>query len=375
MKVLYFSRDYTPHDHRFLSALAETDHEVYYLRLERRGHQQESRMLPAHVTLVPWVGGQAPYDPKNNRKLFRDLKRVLRKVKPDVIHAGPVQTAAWMAAKTGFEPLVTMSWGSDLLVDAEKSDQMRRMTRFTLRHTSVLVGDCDAVRQKAVSFGFPSKRVVTFPWGVDLSRFTPAGGDQDLRTRAGWDEDFVVLHLRSWEPVYGVDVFARAFVRAAQERPQLRLFLLGNGSLAGQLRQILMPVMHQVQFVGQVGQEKLPAYYRASDLYVSASHSDGSSVSLMEALASGLPALVSDIPGNQEWISERQEGWLFPDGDANTQAEKLIQAVDERESLEAYRQQARKLAEERADWPRNFEKLLDAYQMALSEEKGGKDDN
>jgi glycosyltransferase involved in cell wall biosynthesis len=281
-----------------------------------------------------------------------------------VVHAGPVQTTAWMTAKVGFKPLVTMSWGSDLLVDSERDRRMQQLTDFTLKRTTILVGDCDAVRQKAVAFGFPAERVITFPWGVDLDSFTPDGEDHGLRQRAGWIDEFVVLHLRSWESIYGVDVFARAFARAAQERPELRLFLLGNGSMAAKLRQILMPVMHQVNFVGRVGQEKLPAYYRASDLYVSASHSDGSSVSLMEALASGLPVLVSDIPGNKEWITEGQQGWLFPDGNADLLAEKLVAAVDQSSSLPEYGYQARQLALARADWPKNFEKLLEAYQMA-----------
>ena len=67
-------------------------------------------------------------------------------------------------------------------------------------------------------------------------------------------------------------------------------------------------VLDRVHFGGQVGYDNLPLYYGASDLYLSASHSDGSSVSLMEALASGLPVLVSDIPGNREWISEGKTG-------------------------------------------------------------------
>ncbi|MGD2028244.1 MAG: glycosyltransferase family 4 protein [Anaerolineales bacterium] len=365
MKVLYFSRDYTPHDHRFLTALAESDWEVAYLRLEKRGHAQESRMLPPEVRLVSWEGGQEPFDRVDHRHLLGSLRKVLRQEKPDVIHAGPVQTSAWLAAQTGFQPLVTMSWGSDLLVDADTSAQMRRLTEFTLAHTNVLVGDCHAVRQKAVELGFFDERIVTFPWGVNLEHYSPDGGESDLRARPGWQDDFVILHTRSWEPVYGVDVFARAFVQAARLVLDLRLFMLGNGSLAPEVRRILMPVMDQVQFAGQVRQEKLPDYYRAADLYVSASHSDGSSVSLMEALASGLPVLVSDIPGNREWVEDTDVGWLFPDGDASALAAGILQLHADRPQLDSYVKNARRLAEERANWRKNFEKLLGAYQMAV----------
>ncbi len=62
MRVLYFTRDYTPHDHRFLSALAGTPHQIYYLRLERSPRQLEDRPLPPEVEQVHWLGGQKPFE-------------------------------------------------------------------------------------------------------------------------------------------------------------------------------------------------------------------------------------------------------------------------------------------------------------------------
>ena len=180
----------------------------------------------------------------------------------------------------------------------------------------------------------------------------------------------MLMHTRSWEPVYGVDVLAKAFVQASRQIPELRLFLLGNGSLAPEIRSLLMPVNDRVQFSGQVPQEKLPEYYRAADLYISASHSDGSSVSLMEALATGLPALVSDIPGNREWIAGSGAGWLFPDGDADALAQGILDAHRQREQLAEMGKQARQLAESRADWDKNFEKLVLAYDVAINKERG-----
>ncbi len=83
-------------------------------------------------------------------------------------------------------------------------------------------------------------------------------------------------------------------------------------------------VLDRVHFGGQVGQKDLPRWYHMADLYISPSHVDGSSVSLMEALASGLPCLVSDIPGNREWIEDGVNGWLFRDGDVDDLAEKIL---------------------------------------------------
>jgi glycosyltransferase involved in cell wall biosynthesis len=86
----------------------------------------------------------------------------------------------------------------------------------------------------------------------------------------------------------------------------------------------------------------------------------------MEALASGCPVLVSDIPGNREWVTEEIQGWLFPDGDAEALAERILVAVKNKHKLVEMRQAARQTAEQRADWQKNSAELLRAYQLALS---------
>jgi glycosyltransferase involved in cell wall biosynthesis len=85
----------------------------------------------------------------------------------------------------------------------------------------------------------------------------------------------------------------------------------------------------------------------------------------MEALACGLPALVSDIAGNREWLEGSPAGWLFPDGDEAAVASGILDAYRLRGKLQEVRSAARELAEQRADWNVNFQRLLDAYELAL----------
>ena len=369
MRVLYFTRDYTPHDYRFLAALAGTDHRVFYLRLERRGQQLEDRSLPSQIEQVPWSGGRARARLRDAPRLLAGLRNVIRNVEPDLIHAGPIQTSAFLAALSGFRPLVSMSWGSDLLRDAGHSAAYRWATRYTLSNSDALIVDCDPVRQKALEFGIPEPKIVSFPWGVDLDHFSPANARPalfDREAQDGHERSFTLLSTRGWEPNYGVDVIARAFVQAARQRPELRLIMLGGGSQAGLLHEIFTRggIQEQVLLPGQVSQEDLPRYYRASDLYVSASHSDGTSISLLEAMASGTPCLVSDIPGNREWIEPEVQGWWFPDGDAGALAHSVLAALQARDRLAEMGRAARRTAEQRADWDENFRKLLQAYEMA-----------
>jgi len=361
MRILYFSRDYTSHDHRYLTALAKTEHRVYYLRLEKGLHLLEDRPLPHEIEQVQWAGGKHPATLNDGLRLCSDLRRVIRQVKPDLIHAGPIQRSAFLVALSGFQPLVSMSWGYDLLHDAKINPLWRWATRYTLHHSAAMVGDCNTIRRLAVSYGMPDSRIVTFPWGVDIHHFNVS------KLQRSNVPTFTLLSTRGFEPIYGIDVIARAFMIAARKCPELHLTLLGNGSQAAAIRQIFLigGVFDRVHFPGQVPYADLPGYYQNADMYLSASHSDGTSISLLEAFACGTPAIVSDIPGNQEWVSPDENGWLFPDGDADALASVILEALEKRQSLPEMGNKARQLAEARADWERNFPQLEKAYAIAL----------
>ena len=290
-------------------------------------------------------------------------------IQPDLIHAGPVQGPALLTALSGFHPLVTMSWGSDLLIQAERSPWMRWATAYTLERTDVFVGDCQTVADRSAEYGVPQDRMVLFPWGVDLDHFSPENGRTQAaawRERLGWEDCFVFMCNRTWAPLYGVDLLAAAFLLAADADPSLRLLLAGDGPQAPQIREKLFPLGNRVHFPGRVCFEDLPGLYCAGDVFVSPSHSDGSSISLLEALACGRPALVSDIPSNREWIYPGEAGELFVDGSVRDLSSALLK-MTARPDLAAYQKKARQLAEDRADWEENFKKLLKAYRLALSQ--------
>jgi glycosyltransferase involved in cell wall biosynthesis len=366
MRVLYFSRDYTTHDRRFLLKLAESRHTIWFLRLEEDGHIYEQRPVPDNVRVVEWRGGRQPANtPEAWWALMPDFEGVLDRIRPDLVHAGPVQSCAFMAAVAGCHPLLTMSWGSDLLVDVDRDDMFRWMTRYTLKRSDVLVCDCRAVREKARQLtDHPDTRVVQFPWGIDLDRFHAGRDRLGLRARLGWQDACVILSTRSWAAIYGVDILLQAFRDAYVTDPRLRLSLLGGGPMAATFEQYIREqgLDDVIYRPGVVSHEQLPDYYRAADLYMSCTYSDGTSISLLEAMATGLPVVVSAGGGNVEWVVQGRNGWLAPAGDvaAFSQALQMGVRLSPRDR-ECMQRTNRKVAEERANWDANFALLMESY--------------
>lgn len=296
-----------------------------------------------------------------------ELEGVLDKVGPDVLHAGPIQTCGFMTALTEHHPFLLMSWGSDLLVEADRNGLENWTTGFTLKHADALLCDCDVVGEKAVrEFGFSEDQVVKIPWGVDVDKFKPGPDGAKIRQKLGWQDNYIVISTRTWQQTYGIETILEAFKAALAKQPDLRLLLLGDGPLADKIEAFVRDNnLEEVVFrPGIVGQDFLPDYFRAADLYASCSASDGSSVSLLEAMASGLPVIVSDIPGNREWVESDKNGWLAKTGDLRQFEGFLLKARAQPEPARSAMQVSnRRRIKADGNWNQNFIKLIEAYKM------------
>jgi glycosyltransferase involved in cell wall biosynthesis len=343
-----------------LQALSTSGHSAAVLCLE----DADPKKWPVGITQLAWPTRPPHFSWFNVPALSASFKRVVAEYAPDVIHAGPIQQTAFIAALAGCHPLLSMSWGSDLIKDAERNPIWRCVTNYTLKHTDVLAADCKTVVDAGRKHGFRGPARI-FPWGVDLQHFKPEAKGL-LRKRLGWEKNVVFLCNRTMEPLYGVDLVARAFASAAAKEASIRLMLFGKGSQEPAIRAILenAGVLERVHFGGFASLQDLPDVYASTDFYVSASHSDGSSVSLMEALACAKPVILSDIPSNREWIEEGKEGWFFADNSAAELENCLLNAA----VMSNYKRMssaARTLAAKRADWQKNFAVLLSAYAEAV----------
>ncbi len=367
LRVLYCSENYSPHDHRFLTALGKSGHEIYWLRLEEGGRVQESRPLPKKVFPVAWRENQKPVNWQDYKELTWQFGSAVKCIKPDIVHAGPIQRVGYLPALMDFHPLLSMSWGFDLLEDAERDETWHEITEYVLKKSDWFTSDCQTTKKIALSFGISESKTTVFPWGVDHKIFKPDVRAKE-RLQIGNKDDLLIVHTRSWEPRYGVDIALQGFFLALQKKPHLNLCLLGGGSRENQLKAFILDkgISDRVHFYGYQKNEALASFYQAADVYLSASHIDGSSVALMEAMACACPALVSDIPANMEWIEDGKQGWVFEDGNPEQLAEKIACIAERKEERLQCGLNANEKAKKDADWRKNFAKLMDTYEHMMT---------
>lgn len=366
MRILYFSDNSSVHNRRFLEKLSFFGYEVWFL--DSANDVVPEGWLPAGVRRVPHSGVvRRESDPSVYEEFLPQFESSLAELQPDLVHAGPVQGCGYVAALSGFHPLVVSSWGSDLLAHADRNAEWRRATSVALGGADGFMCDCDTVRQAAQGFAaIPDSRIAQFPWGVKRGAFSAVG---PLPPNLPSDPGTIrFICTRSWEPLYGIDVLLEAFRRAHGENKSLRLMLLGEGSLAETVHDFI--ARHGLQRVvltpGRISPEELPNWFRAASVYLSCARSDGTSVSLLEAMATGLPVVVTDIPSNREWVCVGENGWLASVGSAEDFASKMLQVASLKPAERvAIGERNQRVVAERADWDRNFPLLLDLYERLL----------
>jgi L-malate glycosyltransferase len=365
VRVLYFSDNSSGHNQRFLEKLSRAGLEVWFL--DPTSNRLAEGWLPEGVR---WVRPKHTLprnpDPSTFAGFLPVFQHLLKEICPDLVHAGPIQSCGHLTAVSAFHPWLLTSWGSDLLYNPERSQQWKEATQIALLSADAFFCDCDAVRFSAKQMAdIPDSHIVQFPWGIKKGLFRPVGALPSAEEYKHEPGTHGFISTRSWEPLYGIDTLLEAFRRAYRAEPSLRLLLLGSGSEAGRVREFVAVhgLSSVIRTLGAYGKEDMPKWFRAADAYISCAQSDGTSVSLLEAMATGLPVVVTDIPSNREWVVEGHNGWLAPAGSAGEFADRLLRAVrlsPEQRKLFSERNQS--IIEERADWDRNFPRLLEMYE-------------
>lgn len=173
-------------------------------------------------------------------------------------------------------------------------------------------------------FGVPASRIEILPNGLDLLQFAPASPQEKetLRGTLGLDRGGpIFVYVANLTPIKDFSTLIRAAAKLKPQFPGARYLLVGDGPSRTDIQELAgsLDVADAIKLTGRVSNVR--PYLAASDFGLQTSRSEGSSNSLLEYMAMGLPSIVSDIPANRDLV----EGAFFEAGNADDLAEKILQ--------------------------------------------------
>jgi len=218
--------------------------------------------------------------------------------------------------------------------------------------------------KEIIRLGVPREKVKLISHGVSLNEFSPHNRSLEFKKRLGIPSDSrTIVSTRNLEPVYNVELLIRAIPQVIRVISNVHFLILGDGPQKKHLHEVVnrLMVKKHVSFVGAVSHEKVAEFLANSDFYVSTALSDSTSVSLLEAMASQLPVIVTDLEGNKEWIKNGVNGFIIPKTNPKILAERILQLLDDKETARKFGSYNRKIVEQRASYEEEMSKVEDIY--------------
>jgi glycosyltransferase involved in cell wall biosynthesis len=245
--------------------------------------------------------------------------RLLSALRPDVLHAHEIlspASAALAYKRLHRRPIVATLHRGGLLGDIYKLQRRpfgkERLRRLSREIDSFVVISQEIDSELAAQGVRPEKRIF-IPNGVDSAYFSPVSQPEQARLRQSLSlprEALIVVYVGRFVAEKRVDQLLTLWPEIRQAFPQAHLLLIGAGEEMARLQAMSGP---GVQLTGQV--DDSAPYLKAADLFVLPSSTEGLSVSMLEALSSGLPALVTAVGGAPDVIQHKVNGYLIPPDD------------------------------------------------------------
>lgn len=292
------------------------------------------------------------------------LRRLIDERAPDLIVAHYLPNYGLLAVLSGFKPNVLVAWGSDLLVLPGRSWAQRARLRMIAKRGQAFLVDAQMMVGPLVALGAEVERIFVCPFGVDED-VLDLGAMRDFSV-AGPPR---ILCNRRHEPVCQIDLFLDALFLLGHSKQTFDAEIAHEGSQTAKLKENAADrnLTEQITWPGKLDRAGYLKSLERADIYVSPARSDSTSVSLLEAMATGLAVVVPDIPGNREWVTSDQNGLLYAPGDAKALASALQTLIGSPVRRRQLGERARSTIEQRGLWSytiRRAELLFDQLTSA-----------
>jgi glycosyltransferase involved in cell wall biosynthesis len=306
-RALYISKSKSTHDGRIVEALAKSlDLTEIYID---RAQESDSQLIDSWSSLII---------------------------------ASPLSTGISFVKENTTAPLIGICMAYEINEEAKVKEKCDEIFK-NINRCSAIVCDCDYIQNELRSkFAFKGE-ILKIAYGCDQKKFIniPFKNSKELR----------IISTRNWTPIHSNQSSLAALEKLKSFGTKFQAKFYGTGPELTQALEdkVRLEFPNSIQFLGEYVLEELPGYLSESEIYISASISDGSSVSLLEAMTAGRICVCRDFPSNREWINHRANGFLFSSPEELAKILFTISDLTYEEKL-TISKAARATVQARADW-------------------------
>lgn len=365
MKICYITDGSNIHAKRWLDYFAARGHEVHLIYWKARPDLDKRIQIHYLKRIAPVFWPITRY--VSFAQWISQIRRWVKEINPDILEGQFIIDNGLLAALSGFHPLIATAWGSDVLVFPRRNFIWQWVCRFVLKRADKIFYNSEIVREGLLRLGADLNKMARVNNGADIEKFSPRHADKSLKQKLGFSNHQLVISLRHLRPIYNVAMLIKAVPLVVAKAPQTRFIIGSDGNQRGYLEKlaIKLGVRDYVNFIGFIPHDDIAAYLATSDVYVSTSRSDSSSQTLQEAMASGLAAVVTDLPDNREWLTDGENGYIVPQNDHHALAEKIVYLLENNDVRSKFGKISRQIIIEKDDYLKEMNKVEKLYAALL----------
>jgi glycosyltransferase involved in cell wall biosynthesis len=360
MRICYIVHSQSHFAAPYIDHFARQGHEIHLISFTRDP-------LPNAVNHHPLPHDCDPTkSPLSYVRAIPQVRRLVRSIAPDLVHAHFLTSNGLVATASGFHPLVVSARGSDVH-NSLRSTARRALIRYVVQRADLVNPVSAELAAKIAMLGVPAAKTLCLSQGIEGKRF-------DVPRVAPPSEVVRLVCTRKLHRPYQPQTIVAALAALADRGLAFEMTFAADGRDLSALRHEVAArgLRERVRFLGGYTPAELPSLLAAADVYVSASLWDGTSPALLEAMAAGVFPVVSDCPANREWVSGTDDGILFPPDDVPALTAALERAITTPSAWDAARDRNRMVVRTRADRDTNLDVLGTHYERLVADAGAGR---
>lgn len=304
MKKLLIVGSNTIHTYNYIALIHDFFDEILLITNEKREN-----------TDYPTVELDFSLSVKNILSTPKEIKKQIAAFQPSIIHIHQANSYAFytlLANKKFHIPTILTIWGSDVLVNPNKSIFLKKMTAYNLSKATYLTADAQFIEQTIRQLATSKHPLLVANFGIGIDP-KPV------------EKENLIYSNRLHKKLYRIDKIINAFASFSEKHPDWKLVIAATGDETETLKNQAanLQLTEKVVFVGWVDKVENEKWYSKSKIWASVPESDATAISLLEAMACGCVPVVSDLPANKEWIENGVNGIVVKNLDGDFLSEAL----------------------------------------------------